>query len=124
MKNLIKFYVIFLGFFIVFSAKSIAADNILPLPKPTVDQETKAIVAKKKEIYPQKKPLRKIEEVEDEQIIETDEKSVTIYPQKKPILFKKQIDKAATKSSILSRSDFKIAKNSLQQLKKRNGKLL
>ena len=34
----------------------IAADNILPLPKPTVDQETKAIIAKKKEIYPQKKP--------------------------------------------------------------------
>ena len=119
MKNLIKFYVIFLGFFIVFSAKSIAADNILPLPKPTVDQETKAIVAKKKEIYPQKKPLRKIEEVEDEQIIETDEKSVTIYPQKKPILFKKQIDKAATKSSILSSSDFKIAKNSFAAVKKK-----
>ena len=122
MKNLIKFYVIFLGFFIVFSAKSIAADNILPLPKPTVDQETKAIVAKKKEIYPQKKPLRKIEkieEVEDKQIIETDEKSVTIYPQKKPILFKKQIDKAATKSSILSSSDFKIAKNSFAAVKKK-----
>ena len=81
MKNLIKFYVIFLGFFIVFSAKSIAADNILPLPKPTVDQETKAKVERKKEIYPQKKPVKKIEkieEAEDGQNIEIAKKTVTI----------------------------------------------
>ena len=58
MKNLIKFYVIFLGFFIVFSAKSIAADNILPLPKPTVDQETKNIVAKKKGNISSKKTIK------------------------------------------------------------------
>ena len=127
MKNLIKFSVIFLGFFIIFSPKSIAADNILPLPKPTVDQETKTIVAKKKEIYPQKKPAKKTEkitEVEGEQIIETVEKSEPIFPQKRPIIFKKKVDKAATKSTILSRNDFKIAKDSFAAVKKRNGKLL
>ena len=48
MKNLIKLNIIFLAFFIIFSSKSIAADRILPLPKPTVDQETKIITAKKK----------------------------------------------------------------------------
>jgi len=56
MRNFIKLNIIFLGFLIFFSSKSIAADLILPLPKPTVDQETKIITAKKKEIYPQKKP--------------------------------------------------------------------
>ena len=42
MRNMIKFCVIFLGFSLVFLTKSISADNILPLPKPAVDQETKA----------------------------------------------------------------------------------
>ena len=55
MKNLLKLNIIFLAFFIIFSPKSVAADRILPLPKPTVDEETKIITAKKKEIYPQKK---------------------------------------------------------------------
>ena len=122
MKNLIKFSVIFLGFFIIFSPKSIAADSILPLPKPTVDQETKAIIAKKKEIYPQKKPVKKAEkitEVEDEQIIETVKTSEPIYPQKKPIIFKKKIDKAVTKSTILSTNDLKITKAAFDAIKKK-----
>ena len=46
MKNLIKLNVIFLGFFIIFSSKSMAAEVNLPLPKPTVDQETKITTAK------------------------------------------------------------------------------
>jgi len=54
MKNLAKLYVISLVFFITFSTKSIAADNILPVPKPAVDEETKSVVAKKK-IYNLKK---------------------------------------------------------------------
>ena len=122
MKNLVKFYVISLVFLIAFSTKSIGADNILPLPKPTVDEETKSLVAQKKNIYPKKKPsigTKKIEEVENEQLIKTAEKSDPIYPQKKPILFKKVIDKAATKSSILSSSDFKIAKTSFAAVKKK-----
>ena len=63
MKNLIKLCIIFLAILIIFSSKSIAVDRILPLPKPKVDQETKIITAKKKEIYPQKKPIKKIEEI-------------------------------------------------------------
>ena len=119
---MIKFCVIFLGFSLIFLTKSIAADNILPLPKPTVDQETKAKVDKKKEIYPQKKPVKKVEKIkesEDEQNVEIAKSPISIYPQKKPILVKKQIDKASAKSSILSSSDFKIAKASFEAVKKK-----
>ena len=63
MKNLIKLNVIFLAFFIVFSSQSIAADRILPIPKPIVYQETKITVKKKKKIYPLKKPIDKIEPI-------------------------------------------------------------
>ena len=61
MKNQNKLSIILLAFFIIFSSKSAAADRILPLPKPTVDKETKEKIAKKKEIYPQKKPETKKE---------------------------------------------------------------
>ena len=50
-----KLSVTFLAIFIIFSSQSLAADRILPLPKPSVDEETKIITAKKKEIYPEKK---------------------------------------------------------------------
>ena len=107
MKNLIKLNVIFLVFFIIFSSQSIAADRILPIPKPTVDQETKIITAKKKQIYPQKKPETEKVTVEGEQeeavpIQETKEE-IFIYPEKKPLIFKKKIDKALAKSKILSK---------------------
>ena len=91
MKNLIKLKVILLAFFIIFSSQSIAADRILPIPKPIVDQETKIITAKKKEIYPQKKPL----------------------------IFQKKIDKTVTKSTILSRKDFNIAKAAFEAIDKK-----
>jgi len=119
MKNLAKLYVISLVFFITFSTKSIAADNILPVPKPAVDEETKSVVAKKKNIYPEKKPAIKTKEVESQQVIKTTEKDDPIYPQKKPILVKKVIDKTATKSAILSSSDFKIAKTAFAAVKKK-----
>ena len=41
MKNLIKLKVILLVFFIIFTSESIAADRILPIAKPIVDQQTK-----------------------------------------------------------------------------------
>jgi len=128
MKNLIKFNVIFLGFFIIFSSKSIAADNILPLAKPTVDQETKIITAKKKEIYPQKRPATKKEKIATEKIqeeitvIQETKEEVFIYPEKKPLIFKKKIDKAVSKSTILSRNDFKIAKATFKAVDKRKWK--
>ena len=64
MKNLVKFSGIFLGFFIIFSSKSIAADRILPLPKPAVDQETKIKTVERKSIYPEKKPTLKKEKAD------------------------------------------------------------
>ena len=84
MKNLIKFKVIILAFYIIFTSQSIAADLILPKPKPEIDQETKIKTAKKKEIYPQKKPIKKIEEIEaSTKILDETEKVTIIYPQKK-----------------------------------------
>ncbi len=59
MKKTIEINVIFLVIFIIFSSQSIAKENILPLPKPTIDKETKEIIAKKKRIYPKKKPVEK-----------------------------------------------------------------
>ena len=66
MKNFIKIYVIFLTIFAIFSSTSLAADRILPIPKPTVEEEVKKTTARKKEIYPKKKPVSK----EDEKVIE------------------------------------------------------
>ena len=51
MKNLLKLKVILLVFTGIFTSQVIAADLILPLPKPSVDEEIKTKVLKKKEIY-------------------------------------------------------------------------
>ena len=48
MKNIINLSVIFLVIFVILSTESTAADRILPLSKPTVDQEIKSITNKKK----------------------------------------------------------------------------
>ena len=122
MKNLIKHSVIFLAFFIIFSTKSVAADRILPLPKPTVDKETIKKTAKNKEIYPKKKPEFKKEEKKTDlsetitEVVEEEKSEVVIYPEKKPILVQKKIDKAVAKSSVLSKKDFKIAKSVFEQI--------
>ena len=123
MSNLIKLNVIFLAFFIIFTSQSIAADLILPIPKPIVDQETKIITAKKKEIYPQKKPKTEkvtVEKAQEETVvIQETKEEVFIYPEKKPLVFKKKIDKALAKSKILSKSDFKIAKAAFKAIDKK-----
>ena len=116
MKNLLKLKVIFLIFSIFFMSQTMAADRILPLPKPIPDKEIKAKISKKKEIYPRKKPTLKKEETlvtESDQIFKIDDEAkveVYIYPQKKPLIFQKKVDKSVTKSTILSKKDFKIAK--------------
>ena len=125
MKNIIKINVIFLVISIIFSSHSIAGENILPLPKPTLDKETKEIVAKKKLIYPKKKPEEKKEETliesteKKEEVLEDIKEEVFIYPKKKPILVKKKIDKAVSKSQILSKKDFKIAKKAFEHIDKK-----
>ena len=54
MKNLRKLKVVFLIFTIIFASETIAAERILPIPKPTPDEETKIKTAQKK-IYILKK---------------------------------------------------------------------
>ena len=96
MKNLIKLSTIFLAIFIIFSSKSVAADRILPLSKPAVDEDTKIKTAEKKHIYPEKKPTlkkEKIEITESKEVSKIDEEAkedVFIYPEKKPIIFQKK----------------------------------
>ena len=96
MKNQDILKVIFLIFTIIFTLEVAAADQILPMPKPTPDQETKIKTAQKKYIYPEKKPIlrkEKVEVTESKEIDEIDgktEEEVFIYPEKKPVIFQKK----------------------------------
>ena len=125
MRILRKLKVIFLVITIIFASGVAAADRILPIPKPTPDKETKIKTAQKKRIFPEKKPTlkkEKIEVTESEEISEiTGEviEEVFIYPEKKPLIFEKKIDKAITKSTILSRKDFNIAKAAFKAIDKK-----
>ena len=124
MKNCIKLKVIILVFSLFFTNYSIA-NQILPVKKPDLDQETKAKIEKNKEIYPKKKPLNKalITDVavqeSDETSNENSETASQIYPQKKPVVVKKIEIKTSVKSEILSKKDFKIAKTVFQNIKKK-----
>ena len=88
MRNLVKLKVIILILSIFFAQKSIAADIILPLPKPIVDEKTEITATKKKYIYPQKKPEVSKEKAEidikDESLESFSESTeeVLIYPKK------------------------------------------
>ena len=143
MKNLLLLKVIFLIFTIIFTSQAVAADRILPIPKPTPDKETKIKTAQKKRIYPEKKPIlkkEKVEVTESKEIAGIDDEfkekvfiypekkpliddrvkeEIIIYPEKKPIIFQKKIDKTVTKSTILSRKDFSIAKNAFKAVDKK-----
>jgi len=124
MKNFIKINVIFLTISLVFSSLSLAADRILPIPKPSVEEEVKKTTAKKKEIYPEKKPKIKEEEekAEETQIIqpvETENEETFIYPEKKPIFVQKKISKVVQKSTVLSKKDFKIAISAFNSIEKK-----
>ena len=89
MSNLIKLKVILLVFSIFFIHESVAAERILPIPKPTVDQEIKSEIERKKYIYPQKKPDLKKKKTEIKTAEETAEsieetgEEIFIYPKKK-----------------------------------------
>ena len=125
MKNLIKHKVIFLTIFMFFSSQSIAKNSILPLSKPKVDQETKKITLKKKQIYPLKKPsnIEKKDEIKTNElteVLEQNEKDKTnIYPVKKPIIVKKVVEKKVIKSEVFSKKDFKIATSVFASIEKK-----
>jgi len=117
MKNFLNLFVFFLLFYLIFTVKTIAAEQILPLPKPTIDKETKVKVEKSKNIYPEKKPIKKEEKIEiavEEQIIEKEE--VFIYPEKKPLIVIKKVDKTVHKSKVLPKKDFKVAKAAFEAI--------
>ena len=118
--------VILLIFLIFLATKAYAADRILPLPKPGVDQETKIQSAKKKIIYPLKKPITKDEEKEivtqQEDVITNVAEDIKIYPKKKPLIVTKKVDKVIAKSKVFSKKDFKIAKNTFDAIEKNKWK--
>jgi soluble lytic murein transglycosylase len=115
MKNLRKLYVVPLLFFVFLVSQVVTAESLLPKSKPVIDQKTKIVTARKKVIYPEKKPQMikkktKIAKTEDE---------IIIYPEKKPLVFKKKTVKSTYKSSLVSQKDFKIAKAAFKALEKR-----
>ena len=114
----------------IFSFPSRAADRILPIPKPPVEEQVKKTTAKKKEIYPKQKPVIKKEEKEIEQVqevvesLDEEKKESFIYPKKKPIIVQvqKKVDKTVYKSAILSKKDFKIAIAAFKSIEKKKWK--
>ena len=127
MKNFFKIKVLLLVFSMSFLSESIAGEPILPIKKPTLDQETKIKITKKNQIYPKKKPEKESKKVEIEKKEETSEAvekkdDAFIYPQKKPLLIVKKAEKKTIKSNILSKRDFKIAKQVFNTIDKKKWK--
>jgi len=125
MKNYIKIKAIILVLSLLFTYQTLA-DQILPIKKPTVDEETKIKTAKSKVIYPQKKPSKKVitianenTQVSNETNLNNTEISSKIYPKRKPVTYKKQEEKTVDKSKIISKKDFKIAKSIFENIKKK-----
>ena len=125
MNNIVKIKVIFVLFSLIFTTISFSAEPIVPLPKPTVDIEIKKETAKKKQIYPQKKPQEKKEVETTKKVVDEDKQiddQVIIYPEKKPITVQKKIDKSVVKSTIFSKKDFQLAKASFKAIEQKKWK--
>jgi soluble lytic murein transglycosylase len=125
MKKLTKHKVFFLTLLMFICTESIAADRLLPLPKPEVSKEIKNKLLKSKNIYPVKKPIlkkKKIISSDDQEIAKSiidDESGNFIYPRKKPIIITKTVKKKVEKSDIFSKRDFDIAKSALAAVDKK-----
>tara|TARA_Y100000031_G_scaffold85213_1_gene93871 strand:+ start:821 stop:3019 length:2199 start_codon:yes stop_codon:yes gene_type:complete len=115
MKNLCKLNVVPLIFSVFLVSQVVTAEPILPKSKPFIDQKTKIITAKKKGIYPEKKP----QIIKKKTIITKAEDEIIIYPEKKPLFFKKKTVKSTYKSTLVSQKDFKIAKAAFKALEKK-----
>ena len=68
MKNLLKLKVIILMFAIFFASQTVAADRILPIPKPTVDRETKRKLQKRKKYTPKKNRQKKLKKFQQKKL--------------------------------------------------------
>jgi len=125
MKKLATHKVIFVTLFMFICTESIAGNPILPLSRPSIDQETKKKLAKEKNIYPESKPYLKKEKLKsktDQEVVETqtiEQNEAFIYPGKKPIIIKKIVKKIFKKSSILSQRDFNLAKSAFDAIDKK-----
>ena len=128
MKNINNLNVIFLTIIMFFSSQTLAAERILPLPKPAVGVEIKNITAHKKLILPQKRPVKikkKIEvknENKDDVLADATNEEIFIYPKSKPIIVQKKVSKVVVRSSILSKKDFHIAKSAFEAIDKKKWK--
>ena len=125
MNKFIKIKVLLLVILFIFSSKLVAADRILPLPKPTPDKEIKEKTEAKKNIYPKKKPnVKKQNQLtdinENTNVVKEISENTFIYPKKKPIIVKPEIKKVAKKSETLSKKDFEIAKLAFDSIEKKN----
>ncbi len=128
MNKFIKLNALILTVSMIFAVQLKAGERILPLAKPLIGQEIKKKIAKKKAIYPKKKPQKQKNEdkIENNNVIvdskedsdQSNDKIVFIYPEKKPIIVQKKINKPILKSTILSKKDFKIAKNTFEAIEK------
>ncbi len=115
MKNLRKLYVVPLLFSVFLVSQVVTAKSLLPKSKPVIDQKTKIDTARKKVIYPEKKPQM----IKKKTKIAKTEDKIIIYPEKKPLVFKKKTVKSTYKSSLVSQKDFKISKAAFKALEKR-----
>ncbi len=120
MRNLVKIKVFLLAFLIIIPMQLLADEQILPLKKPIVDEESKIKTEKKKLIYPKEKPKTAISVTQKSQEKEITDSEVNaeklIYPKKKPLVVQKKITKVVKKSSILSKKDFQIAKSAFKAI--------
>ena len=68
MKNRLKLNVIILITSIFLTSQAVAADRILPIPKPTVDQEVKERTAKKKKYTHKKNRQKKLKKFQQKKL--------------------------------------------------------
>ena len=68
MKNQLKLNVIILISSIFLTSQAVAADRILPIPKPTVDQAAKEKTAKKKKYTHKKNRQKKLKKFQQKKL--------------------------------------------------------
>ena len=68
MKNRLKLNVIILISSIFLTSQTVAADRILPIPKPTVDRETKEKLQKKKKYTHKKNRQKKLKKFQQKKL--------------------------------------------------------
>ena len=105
--------------------KSSKKNIILPENKPVV-KKTKKIVLKKElkssnQIVPKEKPKKQLSKIVDNKI-EKNIQETFLLPEKKPLTYRKVVQKESSKSEILSKRDYTIAKEVFSLIKQKKWK--